>query len=228
VSIVAAALLVCVDFAPAQEAGGEDKVAALKQSLQVGMAAARKYEWVETTTLSHKGEQKSAKQNRCYYGADGTLQKTPIDTGQGEAEKKSPRGLRGKVAKKKKGEMADYMQAAVALVKQYVPPDPARIQAVKDAGKLSINPLASDRLQLQFRDYLKAGDVLSVNLDPTTNQLLGLQVASYLDKPDDAVLLDVTMATLQDGAIYASEIVLDGESKSIKVDIKNTGYRLND
>ena len=68
--------------------------------------------------------------------------------------------------------------------------------------------------------------MLSVDLDPTTNHLLGLHVASYLDKPDDAVTLDVTMATLQDGALYASEVVLDGESKSIKVDIRNTGHRL--
>jgi hypothetical protein len=211
----------------AQEAGGGDKVAALKQSLQAGMAALRKYEWVETTTLSHKGEQRSAKQNRCYYGADGELQKTPIDTGQAEAEKKAPRGIRGKVVKNKKEDMADYMADAVGLVKQYVPPDPARIQAVKDAGKLSVNPLSSDRVQLQFRDYLKAGDVLSVNLDPTTNRLLGLQVASYLKKPDDAVTLDVTMTTLEDGALYASEIILDGESKHIKVDIRNTGHRVH-
>ena len=67
--------------------------------------------------------------------------------------------------------------------------------------------------------------MLSVNVDPTTNQVLGLQVASYLKKPDDAVTLDVTMTTLQDGALYASEIVLDGESKSIKVNIQNTGHR---
>ncbi len=51
-------------------------------------------------------------------------------------------------------------------------------------------------------------------------------MASYLEKPDDAVTLDVTMTTLQDGALYASEVVLDGKSKDIKVDIRNTGHRL--
>jgi len=30
------------------------------------------------------------------------------------------------------------MQSAVSLVKSYVPPDPARIQAAKDAGKVTI------------------------------------------------------------------------------------------
>ena len=92
-SLAAIALLACVGAPWAQDAGAGDKVAALKQSLQEGMAALHKYEWVETTTLVLKGEEKSTKKNQCYYGADGKLQKIPIDTGQAEAEKKAPRGL---------------------------------------------------------------------------------------------------------------------------------------
>src|SRR6188768_3500246 len=52
-----------------------DRVTALKQSLQDSQLAIRKYEWVETTSISLKGEEKSRKQQRCYYGADGKLQK---------------------------------------------------------------------------------------------------------------------------------------------------------
>ncbi len=224
--LAAVALLAWAGPALAQEAGGEDKVAALKQSLQAGLGALRKYEWVETTTLSHKGEQKSTKQSQCYYGADGSLQKIPIAPEQGAEHKKAPRGIRGKIAKKKKGDMAEYMADATALVKRYVPPDPARIQAVKDAGKMSFHPLAADKLQLQFRDYLKAGDVLSVYLDPSTNHLTGVRVSTHLGEPDDLVTLDVTMNTLSDGAVYPSEIVLVAQSKEIKVDIRNSGHRL--
>jgi len=222
--MVAAGALMAAVTTVAQESGAAERVAAVKQSLQAGMAAIRKYEWVETTTVSLKGEQKSSKQNRCYYGADGALQKVPTEGGQAGAQK-SPRGIRGKIVANKKEEMTDYMDDAVALIKEYVPPDPARIQAVKDAGKVSINLLAADRHQLQLRDYHKAGDVLSIYIDPTTNHLLGLNVSTYLEKPDDLVTLDVTMTTLGDGAIYPSEIMLNGVSKSIKVDIRNTGHR---
>ncbi len=223
--LLAAALLAWGGPAVGQDAAAAaDKVAALKQSLQSGMAAVRKYEWVETTTLSLKGEQKSKKQNQCYYGADGVLQKIP--TGGGQAEAKSPGGIRGKIAANKKEEMADYMEAAVKLIKEYVPPDPAQVQKVKDAGKLSFTPLAADKLQLQFHDYHKAGDILSVYLDPTTNHLLGLRVSTYLEKPDDKVTLDVTMNTLSDGAVYPSAIDFDGYSKEIKVEVRNTGHRL--
>ena len=42
---------------------------------------------------------------------------------------------------------------------------------------------------------------------------------------DDAVTLDVTMKTLPDGALYASDIALDATAKKLKVDIQNTGHR---
>ena len=50
---------------PAQAAGGgaQDRVAALKQSMQDGQAKLRQYEWVETTIISLKGEEKARKQN---------------------------------------------------------------------------------------------------------------------------------------------------------------------
>ena len=66
---------------PTQAAAGgaQDKVAALKQSMQQGLAMARQSEWVETTIISLKGEEKARKQNRCYYGADGKVQKVSLD-----------------------------------------------------------------------------------------------------------------------------------------------------
>ena len=65
--------------APPAAGGKADAVAALKQSLQQGLAKARQYEWIETTIISLKGEEKARKLNRCYYGADGKVQKVPVD-----------------------------------------------------------------------------------------------------------------------------------------------------
>ena len=55
-------------------AGETDHVANVKQSLQASMAALRQYEWVETTVVSVKGDEKSRTQNSCQYGADGKNQ----------------------------------------------------------------------------------------------------------------------------------------------------------
>ena len=89
----------------------------------------------ETTVISLKGEEKSREQKQCYYGADGSLQKVDVS----ESPQEEKRGLRGRVVARKKAELTDYMKQAVALVKTYVPPDPAKIQAVKDAGNVSLD-----------------------------------------------------------------------------------------
>src|SRR5881397_2811560 len=111
----------------------EERVATLKAYLAASQATLKQYEWVETTVVSLKGEEKSRKQNRCYYGADGGVTKVALTAPPPEKKK---RGLRGKIAASKKEELTDYMKQAVALVKSYVPPAPARIQAAKDAGKV--------------------------------------------------------------------------------------------
>jgi hypothetical protein len=116
-----------------EEAAEQQKVAAIKQSLATSMKALRSYEWVETVTVKIDGDQKSRKQSSCYYGADGKQEKVPIYDGSAE-EKKKPRGIRGRIAKKKTAEMEEYVQQAMGLVKQYIPPDPKRLQTIKDGG----------------------------------------------------------------------------------------------
>jgi hypothetical protein len=217
---------------PAQAAGGgaQDRVGAVKQSLQEGMARIRQYEWVETTIISLKGEEKSRKQNRCYYGADGKVQKTSLDQAPPPAQAKSGGGRRGgkvkqQVVENKKDEMKEYMERAGTLIHAYVPPNPAQIQAAKDAGRIAMNPQAGGRVRLVISQYLQAGDALTIDLDPATNRLLGLGVNTYLDKPDEPVTLAVQMTTLPDGAIYAAQTTLDAKAKNITVVIQNSGYR---
>src|SRR5215470_85539 len=57
----------------------QEKVAAVKQSLAQNQAALKSYSWTETTQISLKGEVKKEEQKQCQYGADGKVQKTPIE-----------------------------------------------------------------------------------------------------------------------------------------------------
>ncbi|MEI7937600.1 MAG: hypothetical protein WCK27_13005 [Verrucomicrobiota bacterium] len=207
----------------AQQPTAAERAAMLKATLAASQAVLRQYEWIETTVVSLKGDEKSRKQERCYYGADGGLQKIEI-SGTPEPEKK--RGLRGRIAEKKQGEMTDYMKSTVALVKTYVPPSPAKIQAAKEAGKVSIEVLdPGKRARLNFRDYEKPGDNLGVEVDLTNNRPLGLKVSTYLDDAKDAVTLDVRMGQLNDGTTYPSDVALDAKAKNLTVTVKNSGYR---
>ena len=202
----------------------------LKQWLQASQAQMRAYEWIETTIVSKDGEEKSRTQKRCYYGADGKVQKVVLQSS--PAQGGGPPGILppGRLAKKaaahKKEEMTEYMQSAVELVHSYIPPVPGLIQQSISAGKLGMQMLDPDRrVRLTFGDYLKPGDSLGVEVELPTNRLVGMAVSTYLDSAKDPIALNVTMSVLPDGTIYAAESKLDAKAKGISVSIENTGYR---
>jgi hypothetical protein len=212
-----------VTVAQAPQPSLQERVAALKTTFATSQANLRQYEWIETTVVSLNGEEKSRKQQRCYYGADGMLQKVLVDASPAAATKP---GLRGRIIANKKAELTAYMQSAVSLVKSYVPPDPAKIQASKDAGKVAIQVLdPGKRAQVNFRDYQKPGDNLAIVIDLTNNVVAGLGVSSYLDSPTDVVTLDAKMGQLNDGTIYTSDTTLNVPGKNLTVTVQNTGYR---
>jgi hypothetical protein len=211
----------------AQAAGaGEsvpERVASLKQSLAQSQKSLRAYQWVETTTVSFKGEQKSFKEESCYYGADGALQKLPIASSP-PPQKKG--GLRGKIAEKKKEELSDTMKQAVALVKSYVPPDSASIQKAVDAGKASVEIVQPGKLvRLVFRDYRLPGDSLAITVDVTNNHLAGMTVATYLGEPSKPVDMNATMGSLADGTTYTASTQVTLPAEQIGVNVANSGYR---
>ena len=209
----------------------QQRVENLKAWMAASQAQLRGYEWIETTVVLSKGEEKSRKQNTCYYGADGKVQKVPVGDA---AEEKSggPPGvlIPGKILKKgmakKKEELTAYMKSAVELVRGYVPPDPARIQRSLASGKMAANMLEPNRrVRLDFGDYLKTGDKLSIEMELPTNRLLGMQVFSYLDSPEDPVQLNVAMSVLPDGTIYTASTILNAAAKDLTVRVENSGYR---
>ncbi len=214
---------------PQVAASPQDRLAALKKSLQDSQTRIRGYEWVETTIISLKGEEKSRRQQRCYYGADGALQKVPI--GDAPAAAPPPAGgrrggrLKAKIVENKKDDMKEYMERAAALIHQYLPPNPADIQRAQAAGHVTIGGPDPKQPHVDIADYLKPGDRLSIELDAAANRLLGLSVSSYLDKPDEVVSVGVEMASLPDGTSYTAQTTLDATAKNIRVVIQNAGYR---
>lgn len=224
---LAALVAVCVGSlalpAFAQQPTAAERVASLKATLVGSQVVLRQYEWIETTVVSLKGEEKSRKQEQCYYGADGKLQKVLLTQPAPESTK---RGLRGLIAESKKEELTDYMKEAVSLVRQYIPPDPARIQAAKDAGKVALQLMEpGKRVRLTFMDYLKSGDSLALDVDLTNNHPLSANVNSYLDSDKEPVTLAITFSTLNDGSTYVSRSVLDAKGKQLNVTVENSGYR---
>ena len=208
----------------------QERVTAIKQSLEDSKVALRQYEWIETTIISVKGEEKSRTQQRCYYGADGKIQKVALaqpaqqESSGGRRNRRSGR-LRERIVERKTEQVTEYMQRAVQTVHSYLPPDPALIQQSKDAGKVMMQPLDDGRARITLGDYLRPGDVLSVELDLAANRILALGVETYIEDAEDAVSFTVTFGELDSGVSYQSEIVLDAPSQNVTVTVQNSGYR---
>ena len=232
VSAPGGALAVRAEPTPGQDpAAAQERIAALKQSMQESQAKLRQYEWVETTIVSLKGEEKSRKQNRCYYGADGKVQKVPVAPASAPAAQPAGGGRRGRgrvkqaVVENKKEELQEYMEQAVALVHQYVPPKPENIDKAKAAGNVKLQPLQAGQARLELTNYIKPNDKMAIDLDTAANRLLGVNVASYLEEPADTVTLAVKFGALADGTSYTAETTLDASAKKVHVVVQNSGHR---
>jgi len=209
----------------------DQMVAALKQNLAESQKRLRQYEWIETTAISLKGEEKSRKQQRVYYGADGKLTKLPLGEPPAQA---APQGggrgrgrgrLKAKVVENKKNEIQEYMEKAAALIQQYVPPNPAQIQKAKDADHMLLRPQPEGKVRVEFRDYVQPNDQMAIDVDAKAALLSALTVATYLEKQEDAVTLNVRFATLADGTSYTAETALEAKAKNIRVVVENSGHR---
>jgi hypothetical protein len=207
----------------------DQMVATLKQNLAESQKRLRQYEWIETTVITLKGEEKARKQQTAYYGADGKLTKLPIGEAPPAAAQEGRGGRGGRLKKKivenKKDEMQDYMERAVNLIHLYVPPSPAQIQKAKDAGKMMLRPPQQGKVRVEFPDFVQPSDLLAIDVDAAAARLAAITVATYLEKPEDAVTLDVKFGTLTDGTSYTAATTLDAKAKNIRVAITNSGHR---
>ena len=217
--------LVAFPVIGARSAGAQDllqKLAAAKAAAAKDAQAMRSYTWLETTELSLKGEVKNTKVDSCRYGPDGKVQKTPVVAPPPPEQK---RGLKGKVIAKKTGEMKEELESAAALVQRYVPPSPDKMQAVMTAGTASLSQAGPGALALKFPGYDKAGDALTITFDAAVTALRQITVATWLEKPDEPVTLNVTMQSLPGGPSYPGSIVLSIPSSKIEVRITKSNYQ---
>ena len=218
IALAALALLV----APAGAQDVQQKLAAAKEAAARNQQALRSYSWIEKTELRLKGEVKNTKVDMCKYGPDGKVQKTPV-VEPAPAEKK--RGLKGKIVAKKTGEMKEELEAAVALVQQYVPPSPDLMQAVMSAGTASISQAGPGAASLKFPGYVKKGDALTLTFDSIVKSLRQIEVNTWLDEPESAVNLKVTMQAMPEGVSYPGTVVFALPKRQLEVKITKSNYQ---
>ena len=220
-ALIGGVALAVIAPAIAQNPEIQQKLAAVKQAAAENKQKIRQYQWTETTQLTLKGDAKPPTQNLCQYGPDGKVQKTMIGT-----PPPPPSGgrMKQKIVAKKKAEMKDYMQDVKAVLAMYVPPDPQKMQADYQAGKVSFNPVPG-AMNLIFADYAQPGDKMTITYDTAAKKISGLMINTYMGEEKDVVTLQVQMATLPDGTSYEQQSILNATAKELVVTTTNSNYR---
>ena len=216
------AVVVVVAALPASAQDQQQRLAAVKQSIAANQQALRSYTWLEKTEIRLKGELKATKVDSCRYGPDGKVQKTPVVQ---PPPPEKPRGLRGKVVAKKTEEMKDELQATVALIQQYVPPDSGLIQVVMNAGTASVSQAGPDRLAFTFPGYAKAGDALTITFDKAITAPRQIDVKTWMEKPEEPATLRVVMQSMPNGIGFPGSIVLSIPASKLEARITKSNYQ---
>lgn len=189
--------------------------AKVSQARQENAQKTMNYSWTQRTEVKLKGETKSLKSEIVRYTVDGEMQKTPID----ETSAKTPRGVRGKVAKKKAGEMKDWMAELGGVLKAYSLPTAGNL--LDFLNKAAVTPDGVGK-RLDATDVVQSGDRMSVWID-ADNKMTKTEVSTSHD--GSAVKLETDHETTPDGLDYVARTTIVVPDKGVEMTVENFSYQ---
>jgi hypothetical protein len=189
-----------------------DKVSKARQE---NAQKTRDYSWTQRTEVKVKGEVKSVKTEIVRYTVDGDLQKTPID----ETSAKKPKGVRGKVAKKKIGGMKDWMADLGELLKHYSLPTAGNL--LDFLNKASVSADGAGR-KLDATDVVQPGDRMSVWIG-ADHKMTKTEVSTQHDGSDVKLMTD--HETTPDGLDYVARTTIVVPDKGVEMTVENFSYK---
>ncbi|MCJ7754108.1 MAG: hypothetical protein MUP13_06065 [Thermoanaerobaculales bacterium] len=187
----------------------------VSQARQENAKKTRDYSWTQRTEVKVKGEVKSLKSEIVRYTVDGELQKTPID----ETSAKAPKGVRGKVAKKKIGEMKDWMAELGELLKAYSLPTEGNL--LDFLNKASVSADGTGR-KLDATDVVQTGDRMSVWIG-ADHKMTKTEVSTQHDGSDVKLMTD--HETTPDGLDYVARTTIVVPDKGVEMTVENFSYQ---
>jgi hypothetical protein len=201
----------------------QQKIADVKMAAAMNKQALAQYTYVQTTTISIKGDVKKVTHDQVVTGPDGKPQKTSLDP-----PPAPPSGgrLKQRVIEKKKDEFMDYADSIKTLIQQYLPPDKDLIQQAAGAGNIALGPTgAPGVIQLVISNYIKQGDKMTLVVNKGAGGLQSVSIATYLSAPSDAVTVNVQFAAIPGGPNHPATITINGVSKQMTIVNQNDSYR---
>ncbi len=213
--IGAMAIVMTVAVPAAAQTDMTDIVSKVSQARQENAQKTHDYSWTQRTEVKVKGEVKSLKTEIVRYTVDGEVQKTVID----ESSAKRPKGVRGKVAKKKIGEMKDWMADLGQLLKEYSLPTAGNL--LDFLNKASVSQDGAGR-RLDASDVVQAGDRMSVWIG-ADHKMVRTEVTTQHDGSDVKLMTD--HETTPDGLDYVARTSIVVPDKGVEMTVENFSYQ---
>ncbi len=219
VAVLALAAVVAV----AQNPQVEQKLMAIKQNMAKNKQKLAQYTWIETETISLKGEVKDTKTYQVQM-VNGKQQKTEVADQKAQSGGGREGRLKQHVVEKKKEEFQEYGQAIAALAKQYTTPNPNRLMQAKQQGNVSLVP-GSGTIGLVIKSFVKPNDQVTFTISEQTKSPVSVDINTYLNDPSDKVMISAQFAELPDGTNHVTTTTINGESKHLTVQDQNSNYQ---
>jgi hypothetical protein len=212
--------------AMAQNPQLQERVAEIRQASAQNKQLLAQYSWREEQTISIKGDVKKQTVYQVQMDPNGKTQKTQISPQQQSSNGGRERGLRGRIKEKKIGEFDQYAKQVAALAQRYAHLDPQRLQQLFQEGNISLASGGSPGLvRMVIHTYEKQGDSITIVFNHSQKALESIQVATYLDDPQDAVTISAQYERIPGGPNHVSTMTVNGVSKQLTVTMQNSNYQ---
>lgn len=173
------------------------------------------YSWTKRTEVKVKGEVKSTVTELVRYDVDGEMQTTLIS----QDKAKAPKRIKGKIAKKKGGEMQDWMAELGQVLKEYSLPTTGNLVDFLDKAKVE---KGADGIQLTAVNVIIPVDSMTMWVDQNM-KLTKTEVATEHDGAD--VQLTTDHSTTPDGLDYVARTVIVVPDKNVEMTVENFSYQ---
>lgn len=196
------------------------EVGEVRAEVTRSLQALQQYTWTERTDVSVDGKPKSSATVLCHYDGSGELIKKPVsDDSQKPANQFSNRPV-----VRKRADLEDYIDRAVASMRDYLPLKPDRLQYMLEHNQVAYTQSGQNKAEFRINSYFQEGDSIVFTCDPGSKAMLQVHVTTTLGSPKDPVTMEALFERLPDGTNHLASATVNATKRKVQVKMTNFAY----
>ncbi|HEY6969678.1 MAG TPA: hypothetical protein VJA94_10770 [Candidatus Angelobacter sp.] len=223
--VILGELMACLGLS-AQDVSLEKQVANIQKAMARSNAAITEFTWQQQVTVTEKNNVRARQMFQVEVGADGRIQRIPLDLSEeSSSTARTNQGMREWMSEKKERKLQLYTQELRELAETYSQAATDLLRSAYQRGDISSEPANSGALRLLIHNYVKSGDSATFVLDPKSSELQSLEVASYLEKTREPVLINARFSRSADLPNHIEETTILSSKQKLTITVRNLDYQ---